>query len=99
VFLYKLNRPVVYTVVPMLVMLAVSVWALIVLIVGFVTAPEQPWRWTLTGTTIALLLLAFWLIAEALLSLRLQRGGLGEDDETPPIEPSHDREVDAAHLG
>jgi len=99
VFLYKLGRPMIYTLVPMLLMLAVSVWALLVLITGFVTAPDQPWRWTLTGTTIALLLLAFWLIAEALLSLRVQRGGLDDEPPGTPTTADQDRATDAAHLG
>jgi len=102
VFLYKLHRPVAYTVVPMVLMLGVSVWALLALLWGFIDNPAQPWRWTLTGTTVAVLLLAFWLIVEALLSLRVERGGVDEDE--PPTGPSptdhqHDQAVDAAHLG
>jgi len=70
VFLYKLRRPVIYTLLPMIVMLVFSVWAMCVTLYGFLMNPEQKWRWTLTIVSLLVLGLSFWLIVEALLSFR-----------------------------
>ncbi len=100
VFLFKLGRPVVYTLVPMVLMLIVSIWAMVLSMIGFWTAEEQPWRWALLGVTSVVLAMSFWLMAEAMISFAKGRGGLEEDD----FEPEHTAEeeeaaVAAAHLG
>ena len=44
VFLYKLGRPIVYTLVPMVIMLVVSVWAMTATLWDFWNKPAMPWR-------------------------------------------------------
>ncbi|MDY0165223.1 MAG: carbon starvation protein A [Thermoguttaceae bacterium] len=89
VFLFKLRRPIVYTLVPMILMLVVSIWAMVLSMIGFWTRPEQPWRWALIGVTAIVLAMSLWLMVEAMLSFAKGRGGLDEDGEpagvrTPP---------------
>ncbi len=85
VFLYKLRRPVVYTLVPMVLMLVFSVWAMCVTLYGFWTRPDQDWRWVLTIVSLLVLGLSFWLIVEAILSFR---GPRGEPPEEQPGQPA-----------
>ncbi len=75
VFLYKLNRPIVYTIVPMVLMLIVSVWAMTLQLVGFWTKQN----WLLVVVSVIVLAMSFWLIVEALLSFARGREGLDCD--------------------
>lgn len=77
-FLYKLRRPIVYTIVPMVIMLAMSTWAMAVSLMGFWHDPElTPFnRWSLTAVTLIVLGMSLWLIVEGLLSFARGRGGL-----------------------
>ncbi len=99
VFLFKLGRPVVYTLVPMVLMLVVSIWAMVLSTIRFWTAPEQPWRWALIGVTMVVLAMSLWLMAEAMLAFARGRGGLDQDD--PPREPGEEEQaaLETAHLG
>ncbi len=99
VFLFKLGRPVVYTLVPMVLMLAVSIWAMVLSLIGFWTAPEQPWRGVLIGVTVIVLAMALWLMAEAMLSFAKGRGGLVEDGREPEADGEGLAGVSTAHLG
>jgi len=99
VFLFKLGRPIVYTLVPMILMLVVSIWAMVMSMIGFWTAPEQPWRWALTGVTSIVLMMSLWLMAEALLSFAKGRGGLDEDGEPPAQDEEEQAAIGTAHLG
>ncbi len=82
VFLYKLTRPIVYTVVPMMVMLVMSIWAMVVSLIGFWQNPKlTPFnRWSLTAVTLVVLSMSLWLIVEGLLSFARGRGGLDMED-------------------
>ena len=64
VFLYKLGRPVVYTLVPMVVMLVMSIWAMGLSMIGF----WQSEKWSLLGVSVAVLAMSLWLIVEGLLA-------------------------------
>ncbi|MBN1909412.1 MAG: carbon starvation protein A [Pirellulales bacterium] len=89
VFLYKLRRPVIYTLVPMILMLIVSVWAMTLTLYDFWTNPAHTeWRGALSGVSVVVLFMSFWLIVEALLSFARGRGGLDFDgDGVPDIAP------------
>jgi carbon starvation protein len=71
VFLYKLGRPVVYTLLPMVVMLVMSIWAMVLSLQGFWEKQE----WSLFTVSLIVLLMAIWLIAEGLLSFARSREG------------------------
>lgn len=76
VFLFKLGRPIVYTIVPMIIMLAMSMWAMALSLSAF-------WRdekWSLVGVSTIVLAMSLWLIAEALLSFTKGRGIDLDDD-------------------
>ena len=81
VFLFKLGRPIIYTIVPMVIMLIVSLWAMTLTLYGFWMQPELQWRWALIGVSVIVVIMALWLIVEALLSFTRGRGGLGGNDE------------------
>jgi len=84
VFLYKLSRPVVYTIVPMILMLMMSIWAVVVSLIGFWHNPDlKPFnQWSLTAVTLLVLAMSVWLIAEGLLSFARGRGGLDLKEES-----------------
>jgi carbon starvation protein len=89
VFLYKLSRPVIYTVVPMLLMLAVSVSAMIFQLRNF----WMKENWPLIIVSVIVLGMALWLTVEALLSFARGRGGVGLDEETPMVPAEQEQEV------
>jgi len=70
VFLYKLGRPVVYTLVPMVLMLVTSMTAMGLSLPKF-WAQRQ---WPLLSVSVVVLLMALWLVVEALLSFARGRG-------------------------
>jgi len=101
-FLYKLGRPIVYTIVPMVIMLVMSIWAMIVSLGGFWVNPELTSfnKWSLTVVTLTVLGMSLWLIVEGLLSFGRGRGGTSFDDEPPPgVSPEEAKAVDSAHIG
>ena len=83
VFLYKLSRPVIYTLVPMVLMLAMSTWAMGLSLIGFWQNQDltQFNKISLTVVTLVVLGMSLWLIVEGMLSFAKGRGGLelGED--------------------
>jgi carbon starvation protein len=93
VFLYKLSRPVVYTIVPMVLMLAMSIWAMEVSLVGFWKNPglSEFNKWSLTAVTLIVLGMSLWLIVEGLLSFARGRGGL-DLDQGPEKTPEEEQE-------
>jgi len=97
VFLYKLSRPVLYTVIPMVLMLAMSIWAVLVSLQGFWSNPKLSDfnRWSLTVVTLVILGMSVWLIIEGLLSFARGRGGLDFDSDGT-IDVPADREEAAA---
>lgn len=70
VFLYKLRRPIRYTIVPMVFMLSLAVWALVIQLRGFI----QDENWALVGVTGIVLAMSGWLAVEALLTFVRGRG-------------------------
>lgn len=96
-FLFKLGRPVVYTLLPMVIMLGVAVWAMLYNLAEFFGREPRPW--SLIATSIVVLAMTCWLVVEAALSFRRGRGGLIVD--TAPAH--HDEEIEQAaassHLG
>ncbi len=69
VFLWKLRRPIRYTLLPMIGMLVVSIWAMLLSIPGYWQDPKLALtqRWSLTVVSVILLVMALWLVVEALL--------------------------------
>ena len=61
VFLFKLGRPIVYTALPMLIMLGVSLYALSLQLLGFIRAAN----WPLVIITLGIVGMALWLVGEA----------------------------------
>jgi len=101
VFLYKLSRPIVYTIVPMVLMLAMSVWAMEVSLMGFWENPalSQFNRWSLTAVTLVVLAMSLWLIVEGLLSFARGRGGLDLDEKPQDLTTEERQAIDSAHQG
>jgi carbon starvation protein len=102
-FLYKLGRPIVYTLLPMVLMLILSVWALVESVFGFWKDARLTEfnRWSLTVVSLVVLAMSLWLLVEGLLSFARGRGGLGFDEPQEPSPPSQEEiaAVDSAHLG
>lgn len=73
VFLFKLHRPVRYTIVPMIFMLALAVWALAIQLYDFFISEN----WPLVAVTVIVLVMSAWLTVEALLTFARGR----EEDE------------------
>ena len=69
VFLWKLRRPVWYTLLPMIAMLLVSTWAMVLSIPGFWEDKKLAvgQQWALTIVSGILIAMAGWLVVEALL--------------------------------
>ncbi len=101
IFLYKLSRPIKYTIIPMVLMLAMSMWAIVVSLMGFWSDPKLslPNRWSLTVVTLIILAMSLWLIVEGLLSFARGRGGLDLDQPAPPGDPEEKAALDASELG
>ena len=77
VFLFKLGRPIRYTIIPMVFMLALAGWALAIQLHGFILKGNRP----LVGVTVIVLAMSGWLVVEALLSFARGRGGLNFERE------------------
>lgn len=102
VFLYKLRRPVAYTLVPMVIMLAMSIWAIGVNLIGFWHNPQltRLSQSLLTVVTLVILAMSLWLIAEGLAAFLRGRGGLDFDDHRPSkLTAEEAKAIDSAHLG
>lgn len=97
-FLYKLGRPIWYTVVPMVAMFVISLLAMLINLRDFWTAEVR--NWPLIVTDVVVLLMTVWLIVEAAVSFSRGRGGLiFHDDQPPPHEHEQDEVVASTHLG
>ena len=70
VFLYKRRRPIRYTIIPMVFMLSLAVWALAIQLRGFI----RDENWALVGVTSIVLAMSAWLAVEALLTFARGRG-------------------------
>ncbi|MBN1396332.1 MAG: carbon starvation protein A [Pirellulales bacterium] len=95
VFLFKLRRAIVYTIIPMVLMLTMSVWAMIGSLIGY----WKEEKWSLAAVSIIVLAISLWLMVEAAISFARGRGGLGFDDEPRGVPPDEQAAIDATHLG
>ncbi|MHC4787827.1 MAG: carbon starvation CstA family protein, partial [Planctomycetota bacterium] len=80
IWLLNRKKPVVYTLVPMLFMLVMTVTAMILNVRKFWQSKD----YLLFAVGCAILLLALWLVLEAVLAWRRIRGGAGGSPELPP---------------
>jgi carbon starvation protein len=102
VFLYKLARPIVYTIVPMVIMLVMSIWAMVASIGGFWDRSDlsEMHKLSLTIVSVVVLAMALWLIVEGLISFARGRGGLATDEELEtPLREGEIEAIEAAKLG
>lgn len=95
-FLFKLRRPMLFTLLPMVIMLSMTGWAMVHQLQGF----YQKEQWGLMGVTIVVMGMTVWLIFEAALSFGRGRGGLnfGETDESPTDEDTS-AAISSSHMG
>jgi carbon starvation protein len=77
-FLFKLGRPIAYTLIPMILMFAVAISAMVLSLIGFLRSEEK--SWLLILTSVLVLAMACWLAAEGALSFARGRGGLALED-------------------
>ncbi len=77
VFLYKLRRPTLYTLVPMVLMLATSMSAMGISLPRLYAQRQ----WPMFGVSIVVLLMTVWLMGEALIAFSRGRGGLVFDEQ------------------
>ncbi len=77
IFLFKLHRPIVFTLVPMALMLTFTIWAMAISMWGFF----QKSQWLLLAVAGAMLGISLWLLVEAAMSFARGRGGVKFDDE------------------
>ena len=94
VFLFKLRRAIVYTIIPMAIMLTMSVWAMVLSLIGFC----EEGKWSLAGVSIIVLAISLWLAVEAVMSFARGRDGFEDDDESPEMPSDELAAIDAAHL-
>ncbi len=95
VFLFKLRRPVVYTIVPMIVMLLMSVWAMILSLQQFWT--EE--KWSLAVVSLIVLAMSFWLMVEAVLSFCRGRDSIDLDGDDTPMPREEEAAIESSYLG
>jgi carbon starvation protein len=80
VFLFKLGRPVVYTLVPMVCMLVVTTWAMVLQAIEYYHTDKIPNLWI----SVILLVMSLWVVIEAGGAFLAGRTGLVLDDERHP---------------
>jgi carbon starvation protein len=96
-FLYRLRRPVIYTLVPMAIMLVMTIWAMIASLVNFYGQTPKPWL--LIGASVVLLALSLWLLVEAAAAFG-RRERLVIDGEPPePVDREQAQAAASSHLG
>jgi carbon starvation protein len=99
-FLFKLRRPVWYTVIPMLAMLFISLWAMSVNLHRFWMAETR--NWPLIVVSVIVLGMTLWLLVEAALSFARGRDGFVLPDEPGAMSDEQEERDEAAahtHLG
>ncbi|QDU64891.1 Carbon starvation protein A [Planctomycetes bacterium Pan216] len=100
-FLFKLKRNMFVTLIPMVVMLSVSMWAMCLNVADSFMKEE----WTrkehsIIWVSLAVMAMSVWLIVEGILSFARGRDGGADPPATPPEVHSEEDEVAAsAHLG
>lgn len=96
-FLYKLRRPMFFTLIPMAVMLTMTIWAMVHQL-GVFRAKKE---WGLFAVTIVVMAMTAWLIFEAILSFRRGRGGLhfNEGDGESTEDDDTSAAISSSHMG
>lgn len=95
VFLFKLRRPIIYTIVPMAIMLLMSVWAMLLSLQQFYLEG----KWSLAAVSIIVLIMSAWLAVEAVLSFCRGRDAIDLDGPSDPMSAEEQAAIDTAHLG
>jgi hypothetical protein len=86
----------------MILMLAMSVFALTLSIIGFWDNPKLSLfnKWSLTGVAVVVLAMSLWLVVEGLVSFTRGRGGLTFEEASPgPAEGEEAQAIDSAQVG
>jgi carbon starvation protein len=97
-FLFKLARPVWYTLVPMFAMLSISLLAMVMNLRTLLEA-EGPRNWPLIVVNSVVLAMTAWMIVEAILSFARGRGGLDlEHVEKSDVRDEQDGVTASTHL-
>lgn len=78
VFLYQRRRPVWYTLLPMVFMTVVATWAICLNMGGF----RREGKWSLFVVSAVILLIAFWLVIEAIITFFTRKPDASETAET-----------------
>ncbi|MFT5239318.1 MAG: carbon starvation protein [Candidatus Promineifilaceae bacterium] len=83
-FLYKLKRPIWFTLIPMFGMLGISIYAMIINLISFLGVEQK--NWPLICISFILLLMTIWMLLEGALSFKRGRDniGLSADDAPAP---------------
>ncbi len=97
-FLFKLARPVWYTIVPMFAMLGISLLAMLINLSELWGAEVR--NWPLIVVNVVVMAMTLWMVGEAVASFARGRGNLGLP-ETEPAHADHELEeaVATSHLG
>jgi len=94
VFLFKLRRPILFTLIPMAIMLVMSIWAMFLSLQKFWTEA----KWSLAGVSVIVLTMSAWLLVEAVLSFLRGRGEIEPDDDQPPMSLEEQAAIESTHL-
>ena len=106
-FLFQLRRPIWYTLLPMLLMLTMTVWAMCASLATNLEQLQQKRGvgeeiWTeslLISVSVVVLLMTLWLLVEAALSFARGRDGLEMEDTRATVKHPQAEATDTAHLG
>ena len=95
VFLFKLRRSIVYTIVPMAIMLLMSIWAMGLSLKTF----WAEGKWSLVVVSVIVLGMSAWLIVEAVLSFCRGRDAPDMDGESHSMSAEEQAAIETTHLG
>ena len=99
-FLYKLGRPTWFTLIPMVLMLCMTSWAMGLQLYGFLYPATGARNWPLIGVTVVVLVMTAWLIVEAILAFARGRGDFSLDLPAPSEpEDKMEQAAGSTHLG
>lgn len=97
-FLFKLSRPVWYTVLPMFAMLGISMLAMLLNLSQLWSAEVR--NWPLIVVNVVVLAMTGWMIVEAAVSFARGRGGLNlPEDEPPDANEELEEAIATSHMG
>ncbi|GAB6167285.1 hypothetical protein JCM19992_32850 [Thermostilla marina] len=82
-YLYQRNRPVIYTIAPMVLMLVMAVWAMSLKLVEFIKNGDTP----MIVVTVTVMFIAAWLVIEAVLAFGRGRNRPEPEEAGSAVEP------------